>query len=71
LHLYVGDTSSNTLDTVKAGTHYGGANHRAKTTCPKGHPYDLLDNAGKRRCTICINEARKLAKERDKRLGIR
>lgn len=29
------------------------ARNEAKTACPRGHEYDRLDAAGKRRCSIC------------------
>lgn len=64
LHLYQGDMSSNTIDTIKAGNHYAGYNNAEKKTCPKGHPYNLVDKEGKRRCTICINAARQLKRKR-------
>lgn len=35
-HLYLGDRSQNTKDSVKAGTH----NMARKTHCPQGHEYD-------------------------------
>lgn len=34
-----------------------GANNRAKTQCPRGHPYDVVNtlfSGGRRRCRICM-----------------
>lgn len=48
------------------------AQHAARTTCPKGHPYDKIDTYGRRRCARC-DAARKrewyLAKKRDRQLA--
>jgi hypothetical protein len=32
------------------------AQHARKTHCPKGHPYDFTDTAGRRRCRTCRRE---------------
>lgn len=29
----------------------------ARTTCPQGHPYDILDTYGRRRCRTCKRES--------------
>lgn len=56
-HLYLGDRSQNTKDSVRAGTH----NMARKEACPKGHPYDSVNtyvytrkNGGiNRACRFC------------------
>src|SRR5512139_282070 len=53
--------SSNGHDAVGHGTHW----QTRKTTCPRGHPYDLIGNNGKgpaRRCRRCDNENRRNAR---------
>jgi hypothetical protein len=32
-----------------------------KTKCPKGHQYDMVDAAGRRRCSICVKARRAAA----------
>ena len=48
-----GTRSENALDKVGHGTH----NHASKTTCPQGHPYDLVDAKGWRKCSTCRRES--------------
>lgn len=42
---------------------------RDRTTCPKGHPYDMVEKTGARRCRECRNETARqsYAKRRDAR----
>ncbi len=35
-----------------------GINSRAKIQCPKFHDYDIIDNRGRRCCSICREDAR-------------
>jgi hypothetical protein len=32
----------------------GVVHNRTKTCCPEGHPYDKVDNRGRRSCSTCI-----------------
>lgn len=42
---------------------HGGSAERAKTHCPKGHPYNgsnlMVERNGNRRCRTCKNERRR------------
>lgn len=51
-HLYRGNSSSNMIDAVQAGTH----RNTSKTYCPKGHEYNednTLVSKGQRFCREC------------------
>ena len=53
-HLYVGNYSTNAIDTIMSGKH----NMRSKTHCPKGHPYDETNTKiyeHRRYCKKCSN----------------
>jgi hypothetical protein len=68
LHLYAGTLTDNQLDAVKDGTHYMGANHSSKTTCPRGHEYDYVTpGSGKRRCTRCDRENKERRRKEPKK----
>lgn len=36
------------------------AENSKKTHCPRGHPYDIIDKIGHRRCSICLKEKKKI-----------
>lgn len=65
-HIYVGSAKDNIQDSVKIKTQ----RNARKTTCPRGHTYNIINHAKKtRRCSICDNlksaryrKARQLAK---------
>jgi hypothetical protein len=46
------------LTTAPAGAALRGtaARRAAQTHCPQGHPYDLVDSHGRRRCTQCVRD---------------
>lgn len=52
-HFYVGDRSSNTLDSVECGTH----NMSSKTHCSRGHEFNFINTryrpTGGRACRTC------------------
>ncbi len=61
-HLYQGNTSDNTLDTVKAGNHI----NASKTICIRGHEYTEENTyrnpkTGQRSCKICRKAVRDIS----------
>ena len=46
-----------------------GVHNAAKTTCPRGHPYDVIESGGGRRCRTCDKEALRRWHERQKTKG--
>lgn len=61
-HLYIGDRSSNTSDSVQMGTHNSNIS-RTKTHCKNGHEYTpentkFQKSNGKRQCRECKRLAR-------------
>lgn len=38
--------------------------NRSKTSCPKGHVYDLVTKSGARRCRTCLREQQRAYKQR-------
>lgn len=62
-HLYIGTDSSNTLDSVKAGTH----TQIRKTHCPKGHELVSIRSGKRRICKTCQKIAEKKCYDKTKK----
>lgn len=55
-HLFLGTALDNVRDMIAKGRDRNPASsHREKTCCPKGHPYDLREPDGRRRCRACYS----------------
>lgn len=54
-HLFLGSAADNAMDMVAKGRARNGAT--ARTTCPKGHPYDKR-NSRQRICSLCLNQGK-------------
>ena len=65
----LGEIPVTNVENTRRGESFS-AVHGRKTTCPEGHPYDMVDSLGRRRCRLCANEkasARKRHRRREAR----
>lgn len=62
-----GTRSENIQDSVRDGRHRNGASYRME--CPYGHPYDMVDRHGHRRCRTCKRAKDKRYRERRKAIA--
>lgn len=59
-HLFLGTMLDNVRDMIAKGRDRNpAAEHRKKTSCPKGHPYDMVTYGGARACRACYQLMRR------------